>query len=431
MKEIIYREVEKLVLLEANPRKISDEQMERLKESIDKNPDYFECRPVILSDRTGELVVIAGNQRVKAATAIGLKAVPTILLSGLTEEREKEIIIRDNVNNGEWDTELLAEWDAALLDDWGVDISALSESFSAQVREEKSKGKEAEEDDYEEKDLPAKTKEGDVYQLGEHRLICGDSTKAETIAELMGDEQADMVVTDPPYNVAYEGGTSDKLKIANDNMSDAAFRVFLTAAFSNAASFLKVGGAFYCWYAIWWHTSFEECLRNSGIDVKQQLIWNKNTFTLGRQDYQWKHEPCLYGWKTGGAHYFTDDRTLATVQELTPDIIEKMSKGDLRKMLLSIVTSEINTTILDEKKPTRNGEHPTMKPVRLIARQIANSSREGEIVLDMFGGSGTTIIAAEQLGRKCRMVEYDPRYCDVIIDRWEQFTGNKAKKING
>lgn len=185
MKEIIYREVEELVLLEDNPRKISDEQMERLKESIDKNPDYFECRPVILSDRTGELVVIAGNQRVKAATAIGLKAVPTILLSGLTEEREKEIIIRDNVNNGEWDEELLAEWDAALLDDWGVDISALSEKDFLQVGEE---NREAKEDDFDEVGDKIETvcKLGDIFKLGENRLMCGDSTNVEMLKTLTG-----------------------------------------------------------------------------------------------------------------------------------------------------------------------------------------------------------------------------------------------------
>ena len=188
MKEIIYREIEELVLLEDNPRKISDEQMEKLKESIDKNPDYFECRPVILSDRTGELVVIAGNQRVKAATAIGLKAVPTILLSGLTEEREKEIIIRDNVNNGEWDEALLAEWDAALLDDWGVDISALSEKDFLQVGEE---NREAKEDDFDEGKDAVETicKLGDKWKLGDHLLMCGDSTDTEMLKTLTGGQK--------------------------------------------------------------------------------------------------------------------------------------------------------------------------------------------------------------------------------------------------
>ena len=244
MKEIEYRRVEELTLLEDNPRKISVEQMERLKESIDKNPDYFECRPVILSDRTGELVVIAGNQRVKAATAIGLEAVPTILLSGLSEEREKEIIIRDNVNNGEWDEELLADWDAALLDDWGVDISALSEKDFLQVGEE---NREAIDDNYKiPKNAPSISKEGDIFKLGEHRLICGDSTDAGVIADLMAGEMADLIVTDPPYNVAYEGGTKDKLTIDNDNMSSPQFFEFLYKAFQAASNALKSGGGILC-----------------------------------------------------------------------------------------------------------------------------------------------------------------------------------------
>lgn len=431
MKEIIYRRVEELTLLEDNPRKISVEQMERLKESIDKNPDYFECRPVILSDRTGELVVIAGNQRVKAATAIGLKAVPTILLSGLTEEREKEIIIRDNVNNGEWDEELLAEWDAALLDDLGVDISALSEKDFSSTGEE---NREAKEDDFDEEGDKIETvcQLGDVWKLGEHRLMCGDSTNVEMLKILTGGAEMDLYVTDPPYNVAYEGGTDDHLRIMNDKMEDGMFLEFLTKAFVAAVSVLKSGGAVYCWYAIWKHTSFEEALKRAGIDVKQQLIWNKGSLVLGRQDYQWKHEPCLYGWKEGASHYFIEERTHTTVIEDAMSMIpEKMKKGELVKALKAILGAGLNTTVIDEKKPARNGEHPTMKPVALIGRLIRNSSRIGEKVLDTFGGSGTTMIACEQLGRKCYMMEIDPHYCDVIIARWEKFTGKKAVKVNG
>lgn len=429
MKEIIYREVEKLVLLEDNPRKISDEQMERLKESIDKNPDYFECRPVILSDRTGELVVIAGNQRVKAATDIGLKAVPTILLSGLTEEREKEIIIRDNVNNGEWDEELLTEWDAALLDDWGVDISALSEKDFLQTGEE---NREAIDDNYKiPKNAPSISKEGDIFKLGEHRLICGDSTDAGVIADLMAGEMADLIVTDPPYNVAYEGGTKDKLTIDNDNMSSSQFFEFLYKAFQAASNALKSGGAFYVWFAEKEHINFENALSHAGLIVKQTLIWNKNAFVLGRQDYHWKHEPCLYGWKEGAGHYFIKRRDLHTVIDEGGMIdIESMTEKEAKDMLIQIINSGDPVSVMDENKPPRNGEYPTMKPLPLMGRLVRNSSRQGEIVLDMFGGSGSTMMACEQLGRKCYMVEYSPKYCDVIIDRWEKLTGKKAEKVS-
>lgn len=218
----------------------------------------------------------------------------------------------------------------------------------------------------------------------------------------------------------------------NDKMDDSMFVEFLTRAFVSAVSVLKAGGAVYCWYASKSHTSFEKALKRAGIEVKQQLIWNKGSLVLGRQDYQWKHEPCLYGWKEGASHYFIEERTHTTVikdaMSMTP---EKMKKGELVKALKYILSAGLNTTVIDEKKPARNGEHPTMKPVNLIGRLIRNSSRIGEKVLDTFGGSGTTMIACEQLGRKCYMMELDPHYCDVIIARWEKFTGKKAEKING
>lgn len=241
----------------------------------------------------------------------------------------------------------------------------------------------------------------------------------------------DLWLTDPPYNVAYEGGTKEKLKIANDNMSSSAFHSFLLSAFQNAYDVMKSGAAFYVWFASREHINFERALNDANFQVRQELIWNKNTLVLGRQDYQWKHEPCLYGWKEGAAHYFIEDRTLTTVHEDEKSIdINKMSKDELKKTLKDILNSGVPSTVINEDKPARNGEHPTMKPLKLIGRLIRNSSRKGEVVLDTFGGSGSTMMAAEQLGRKCFMVEYDPHYCDVIIARWEKLTGKKAEKIN-
>ena len=258
--------------------------------------------------------------------------------------------------------------------------------------------------------------------------MCGDSTDLNTIKTLMGGEEADLFITDPPYNVNYEGGTG--LKIQNDNMEDAQFQSFLRDAFTTANAVMKPGAAFYIWHADSEGYNFRHACKEVEWNVRQCLIWVKNTFVLGRQDYQWKHEPCLYGWKDGAAHYFIDDRKFSTVIEDEAEIEpQKMKKDELVALLERILTEKISTTVLYEQKPARNAEHPTMKPVRLIARLIKNSSRPNEKVLDLFGGSGSTLIAAQQLNRSCYMCELDEKYCDVIVDRWEKFTGKKAVLI--
>lgn len=214
----------------------------------------------------------------------------------------------------------------------------------------------------------------------------------------MDGKQADLCVTDPPYNVDYEGGTEKHLKIENDKMSPEEFREFLTAAFDRVNETLTEGSAFYVWFASREHVNFEKALNAAGLQVRQELIWVKSAFVLGRQDYQWKHEPCLYGWKEGAAHKWYGGRK--------------------------------QTTTLEFERPNANKEHPTMKPISLIANCIANSSKKGNIVIDLFGGSGSTLIACEQLGRKCYTAELDPRYCDVIIKRWENLTGQTAVKLS-
>lgn len=412
-----YRSVKELKELPGNPRTISKKQFDILKESLQQNQDYFEARPIILSDRTGELVILAGNQRYKAAKAIGMTEVPTVLLSGLSEERERQIIIRDNVENGDWDMGILAnEWDVDELMGWGVELPDLN--TSTEIIEDEAPEPELEK--------PAKSKLGEIYQLGNHRLMVGDSTKAEDVAALMSGELADLLVTDPPYNVDYHA--ADGKKIQNDKFEDEQnFTDFLTDAFRNAFDNMKPGAAFYCWHASRTHASFHQAIVNNGEEDRQLLIWVKDALVLGRSDYQWIHEPCLYGWKGGAAHYFVDIRTETTVfdDERDPD---EMTKQELAHKLREL-RELMPTDIIREDKPKRSDEHPTMKPVKLIARLIGNSSRERERVLDVFGGSGTTMIACEQLNRSCYMMELDPHYADVIIERWEKFTGDKAIKV--
>lgn len=236
---------------------------------------------------------------------------------------------------------------------------------------------------------------------------------------------ADALITDPPYNVDYE--SADGKKIQNDHMEDSQFQNFLTDAFNTAMAHVKQGGAFYIWHADSEGHNFRAACHRAGMKVRQCLIWKKNSLVLGRQDYQWIHEPCLYGWKDGAGHYFTNRRDLTTVQELIeqkPDL-DKMKKEEMKELLQKILT--LPTSIIEEDKPLRSAEHPTMKPLPLIGRLVLNSTRKGDTVIDTFGGSGSTLMACEQLGRTCATVELDPIYVDVIIKRWEDFTGEKAE----
>lgn len=247
-----------------------------------------------------------------------------------------------------------------------------------------------------------------------------------------GGVQTDMYLTDPPYGVSYVGGTEDALTIENDDLQSEDLQNFLTLAFSAAEKALKPGGAFYIWHASRTISEFLSGLQAAGMDVRQTLIWVKSQLTLGRQDYQWQHEPCLYGWKNGPDHYFTETRTETTViQDAKRVNLNSLKKDELKDLCKRLIDeSEPPSTVIYEQKPVRNGEHPTMKPVDLFGRLIRNSTRPGESVLDTFCGSGTSVIACEQLNRKCYAMELDPRYCDVIIDRWETFTGKKAELIN-
>ena len=271
---------------------------------------------------------------------------------------------------------------------------------------------------------------GDIYQLGRHRLMCGDSTNPENVKTLCDGREIDLLLTDPPYNVAYEGKNAAALTIENDSMSSDEYIDFLTRTLRAASDTLKKGGGFYIFYPSWFTYEVTTALHAiPELQLKQMLIWVKNQIALGRQDYQWQHEPCLYGWKAGGPHYFCDSRCESTVVEDRPDIA-KMSKADLQSLCRELLgRTPCPTSIIREDKPSRNEIHPTMKPVKLFARLMANSSRKGEAVLDIFAGSGTTIIAAEQLGRDAYAMELSPRYCDAIIARYEALTGQKAVKL--
>lgn len=372
----------------------------------------------ILLDRNGN--IIAGNKSQQAAIAAGIKRVRVVETTGdelvavkrtdvdIDSAEGRKMAYLDNLTtqvNLTWDqTELQAvqaDVDGFDIADFGFDIEGLPQvTFPGEETKPVSNVNEkpAEEDDFDpDAKFETKVHEGDLWALGAHKLLCGDSTKAEDVLRLMGDEKADVWLTDPPYNVAYEGGTQEKLTIKNDSMDDEKFRAFLLDAFTAAVAVMKPGAAFYIWHADSEGFNFRYAVKNTDLLLKQCLIWNKNQLVMGRQDYQWKHEPCLYGWKDGGSHHWYSDRK--------------------------------QTTVLNFDKPLRNADHPTMKPVPLFGYQIQNSSKEGDIILDTFGGSGTTIVACEQLHRKARCMELDPHYCNVIIARWEKLTGQKAVKI--
>ena len=424
--EIIYKKVQDLIPYVNNSRTHSEEQVNQICASIN---EFGFTNPLLIDEKDN---IIAGHGRLLASKKLGMEEVPCIVLKGLTEAQKKAYIIADNkmALNAGWDEELLKielenlkelDFDLELT---GFNVDELDDIF--QVQEEQ----EVIEDDFDiEPPEEPKAKLGDIYQLGSHRLMCGDSTKEEDVAKLMNGEIADLVVTDPPYNVAIEN--SQGMTIKNDNMEKSQFLEFLTKAFNCLNISLKKGGAFYVWFASREHINFETALNKNGLEVRQELIWNKNSLILGRQDYQWKHEPCLYGWKDGDSHYFIDDRKQTTVIEDKKPDIKKMKKEEMQKLLEEIYSDKTSTTIINEDKPSVNDLHPTMKPIKLIARQVKNSSKVGEKVLDLFGGSGSTIITCEQLNRKCYTMEYDPKYVDVIIKRWEEFTGKKAELLNG
>jgi site-specific DNA-methyltransferase (adenine-specific) len=404
----------------SNPRIIKDDKFKKLVKSIQEFPQMLELRPIVVD---ANMVVLGGNMRLKACKAAGLKEVPIVIADKLTEEQQAEFIIKDNVGFGEWDWDILAnEWDAELLQEWGLDLP---------VDLEEPKVLEATEDEYEiPETITTSIVLGDLIEIGEHKLLCGSSTEVDTWEKLMDGKLCDLVVTDPPYNIAYVGKTKDALTIQNDNMGDSDFYKFLYDFYVALGSYTKAGGAWYVWHASTETANFSNAMRDSGLLLKQYLVWVKNTIVLGRQDYQWKHELCLYGWKDGAAHYFTNERNHATVIEDKVDV-NKLTKQEMKAMLNNMLSDKTKSTIIHCDKPSRSDVHPTMKPILLLAPLIENSSREGELVCDAFLGSGSTMVAAHQLNRKCYGMELDPKYCQVIVDRMHKLDSSLEIKING
>lgn len=408
-----------------NPRKDlqpGDVEYEHIKNSIEK---FGYIDPIIYNKKNN--VIIGGHQRFKVLKELGYKEIDCVEVD-LEEKEEKALNIALNKIGGEWDMEalqvLLSEFDDEIKNQLGFDFEELQD---LQLQFEQEIEKDILEDKVPEIPYQPKTKQGQIYQLGNHRLMIGDSTNIECVNKLMNGNIADLVVTDPPYNVNVSNSKGDTIK--NDNMQDLEFYNFLNSAFKCLSDSLKDGGSYYIWCASSEFVNFIKAIKNNNLLFKQEIIWNKSQFILGRNDYHWKHEPCLYGWKDGASHYFINDRTQSTVIDEPVPEFNKMKKEELIELLEKIYSYE--TSVLYEKKPTVNDLHPTMKPVNLIARLIKNSSKQNEIVLDLFGGSGTTLIACEQLNRRCYMMEYDTKYADVIIKRWESLTGQKSILLNG
>lgn len=382
--------IENLVPYEKNAKIHNEEQLEKIGKSIQEFGFVNPC----LIDK--DYNIIAGHGRVMAAKKIGMKAVPCVFIEGMSEEQRRAYIIADNRLGelADWDMEMVnMELKDLQMEGFDIDLTGFD------LEDLEVEDAEVKDDDYDvEPPAEPKSKLGEIYQLGRHRLMCGDSTSVNDVQALAGGAQVDLLLTDPPYGVDYTGGTKEALKIENDNKPDAEFVDFLCAAFSAADTVMKPGACFYIWHADSKGYVFRTACQMAGWTIRQCLVWVKNSMVLGRQDYQWRHEPCLYGWKEGAGHLWASDRK--------------------------------QTTVLEFQKPQRNAEHPTMKPVPLFDYLIKNNTKGGDIVLDLFAGSGTTIIAAEQNGRTAYCMEYDPKYVDVIIDRWEKLTGEKAVLIN-
>ena len=419
--------------LPENPREWKKKDLEDLARSMAETPELAEARGAVVVPYQNGYVVLGGNMRVEAARLLKWEELMCAVLPADTPLKTlKAIVIKDNSSFGLFKLDLLSkDWGEFEFEDIGIKVE-----FPKGTRE-------AKDDDYDiDKALKKAgkgpiTKRGDLIQLGEHLLICADCQDLHALEKLMGGVLADLLVTDPPYNVdigeinieiaKIRHRRMDQKFIENDNMSDGQFRDFLRSCFNAALSVTKAGGAAYVWMASSEIDAAIEAFEKAGWLYKQLLIWVKNSIVMNRQDYQWQQESCIYGWKPGAGHYFTDSRRESTVTEIGNKPVEQMSLNECRSLLKTILEDNgISTDVQHYAKPSRSAEHPTMKPVPLIGHHIKNSSRRGEIVLDVFGGSGTTLIACEQLERKCRMVELDPVYCDVIVDRWEKLTGQKA-----
>jgi DNA modification methylase len=473
-----------LIPSEYNPRKSDRCQEKALSESLKK---YGCVEPIIvneyqLKDEKGNIIesesryniIVGGHFRVRELLKLGVDEVGCVIVN-LPPEEEKELNIRLNANTGDWNIDLLlSSFNISELETWGFDEKKL-ETLKFRTEEDILENSLIDDEgNIPELKKKPKTKLGDMFFLGNHRLLCEDCTMEENVTLLMSSDniidngqliidnyksnlnnypnintkenktnpiincqlsiinckKADLIITDPPYNVAYEKSKNFG-KILNDKMDSKHFYQFLYKAFRNYSNILKEGGGIYVFHSDYERTNYSNALRDTDFYFSQVIVWVKNHFVIGRQDYQNRHEPIIYGWKKGKSHYFTNNRTQSSVIEDKIDL-NKLKKDELLKMLQDILQSEKEpTTIIHCDKQLINNLHPTMKPIKLLSRFIINSSKPNELIVDFFGGSGSTMIASEQLSRQCYMMELEPKYCDVIIERWQNLTKQEAVRSDG
>ena len=380
--------VDALIPYALNSRTHSDEQVAQIAASI---REFGFTNPVLVDEDNN---LIAGHGRLLAARKLNMSEVPAITVTGLDDRKRRALVIADNkiALNSDWDIDALKVELEDLASDFG-ELMGFSQDELVELLKQPDSGLTADDAVPEAPEQPVTVK-GDVWNLGNHRLMCGDSTSVAGLETLCENQLVDMWLTDPPYNVAYVGKTKDALVIQNDEMGDQDFKQFLVDAYSAADAVMKAGAVFYIWHADSEGYNFRGAAHDIGWQIRQCLIWRKQSMVMGRQDYHWQHEPCLYGWKDGASHLWASDRK--------------------------------QTTILNFDRPSKNEQHPTMKPVELFVYQMLNNTKGDDLVLDSFVGSGTTVIACEKHGRRARAMEVDPVYCDVTITRWQEYTGKEA-----
>jgi len=431
--EIKYYKTAELVPYVNNTRTHSDDQVQQIASSI---KEFGFTNPLLIDEEKG---IIAGHGRLMAANLLGIDEVPTIELRGLSDQQIKAYIIADNklALNAGWNEELLKiELESISESGFDIDIIGFSPdelndigvfvdcTFDKTIDETKA------EEVPEIEDIPVINR-GDLIELGfehEHRVLCGDSTSIDDVERLMNGRLADLVFTDPPYNVAIKGKAGS---IKNDDMGDRQFYNFLLSVYKNYYKIMKDGCCIYVAHADSERINFTQSFLDSGLKLSQVLIWNKHSATLSRQDYNWKHEPILYGWKDGAAHYFCEDFTETTVySQKEKQDLKKMKKDELI-LLVKELQKQHGNTVIDHDRPTVSDLHPTMKPVELVKHFIENSSIQKWVVADLFGGAGSTLIASETSNRVCYTMELDEKYAQVIVQRYVDYTSNSVIKING
>lgn len=389
--KVEYVSIDKLIPYANNAKEHDDVQIGYIENSIE---EFGFSDPIgVWTGDDGSLNIVEGHGRVLAAKDLGIEKVPIIKLDHLTDKQRRAYVHvhnQTNLSSGFDDDILWEDLDTIVDYDW--------EDFGFEIDDAIEEYTEVEEDDFDESVVEKRCEAGDIWKLGGHKLICGSATNQEDVERVMAGELADLWLTDYPYGVSYVGKTEDALTIMNDSFKTKdEFFDFIKDAAVWASQSMKPGAAFYVFHSSSFANLFMNGLEEAGLETRETLIWVKQTMVMGRQDYQWKHEPILYGWRGGAAHNWYSDRS--------------------------------QTTVLEFDRPSRNDLHPTMKPLAILSYLMENSTKKGDLILDSFGGSGSTLIAADQIERRCNMIELDPHYCDVILHRYEEQTGDKVELL--